>query len=110
MKYRFKVLLLVEIVLSVQAIVWQLDNWAFSCDFKNNDLSNSRVLGKDCGPLCVKTRSCTHFTWTTYNGGTCWMKKGTVSKYDAFNTDDNTMVCGIVGGSTGGSCGSYFVI
>jgi hypothetical protein len=43
MKYRFIVLLLVEIAMTVQAIVW-------------------------------------HFTWTTYNGGTCWMKKGTVSK------------------------------
>jgi hypothetical protein len=100
MKYRFIVLLLVKIVLSVQAIDWQQDNWAFSCDFIDNDLSNSRVRGEDCGGLCVKTSSCTHFTWTTYNGGTCWMKTGTVSKDDAFNTNDDSMVCGIVGVDT----------
>jgi hypothetical protein len=39
---------------------------------------------------------CTHFTWTRYDGGTCWMKKGAVSKSDAFDTDDRSSVCGVV--------------
>ncbi len=47
MKYR----LLVEIILSVQAISWQKKIWAYSCDFKGNDLLTERVLAWDCGPL-----------------------------------------------------------
>jgi hypothetical protein len=33
---------------------------------------------------------------TTYNGGTCWMKTGAVTKSDAFATTDQTMVCGLL--------------
>ncbi|RNA11084.1 fibroblast growth factor receptor-like, partial [Brachionus plicatilis] len=54
--------------------------WAHACDWKENDLSNSQVAGELCGAECLKTPECTHFTWTTFNGGTCWMKKGSVSK------------------------------
>ncbi len=45
--------------------------------------------------MCVKTSGCSHFTWTVYNNGTCWMKKGTVSKDDAFDTNDRNMICGV---------------
>lgn len=68
-----------------------------------NDLSNSRVPGDQCGGVCVNTSGCTHFTWTNYNGGTCWMKKGTVSKSDAIYTGDKNMVCGVSSGSGSGS-------
>ena len=37
-----------------------------------------------------------------YEFRTCWMKQGPVSKNDAFETFDNTMVCGIINGGTGG--------
>lgn len=39
---------------------------------------------------------CTHFTWTDYDGGTCWMKKNTVSKSDAFDSTDKSAVCGVM--------------
>ena len=73
-------------------------NWAFACDFKNNDLSNVQIRSEDCGAAFWSTEECTHFAWTTYNGGTCWMTSGKVSKSDAFSTGDNTMVCGILEG------------
>ena len=88
-------LLVIEVFYQVIAVQWQSENWAFACDFIGNDLSNSRVPGKDCGNLCAKTSQCTHFTWTTYNGGTCWMKSGSVSKNNAVDTQDRSMVCGI---------------
>ena len=78
-----------------RSINWNGD-WAFACDFHNNDLDNVQIAGADCGGKCAHTTGCTHFTWTTYNGGTCWMKKGLVSKSDAFSTNDVTMVCGVV--------------
>ena len=71
-------------------------NWAFACDFPGNDMGNVQVSGADCGGRCAQTSSCTHFTWTSYNDGTCWMKSGSVFKNDAVSTNDNSMVCGVL--------------
>lgn len=77
-------------------INWNGNNWAMSCDFRGNDLSNIQSSGEDCSGKCAATARCTHFTWTRWNGGTCWMKSGSVSKANAFSTNDPAMVCGIV--------------
>ena len=77
-------------------INWNGNNWATSCDFNGNDLSNVQTSADQCGPKCSTTPACTHFTWTQYNGGTCWMKQGQISKSDAIQTNDPTMVCGVV--------------
>lgn len=81
--------------LAICGINWN-GNWAFSCDFQDRDLSNARVPGEHCSTKCTQTPGCTHFTWTTYNGGTCWMKTGSVSKNDAFPTSDRSAVCGLL--------------
>jgi hypothetical protein len=78
-------------------INWNGNNWAMSCDFRGNDLSNVRSSGEHCGGKCAQTPGCTHFTWTKWNGGTCWMKKGPISKDNAFATGDPSMVCGVKG-------------
>ena len=78
------------------SVVWNGNNWAYACDFHGNDLSNALVPAASCGPTCAETPECTHFTWNLVNNGTCWMKSGTVSKNDAFSTNDTTMVCGIL--------------
>lgn len=39
---------------------------------------------------------CTHYTWTLYNEGTCWMKQDIVSPSDAHISYDKAAVCGIV--------------
>lgn len=72
--------------------------WAFGCDFDDGgDFKNVRTRGEDCGGLCNSTPGCTHFTWTQYNGGTCWMKKGMFrTTVEAFPTGDKSMVCGFV--------------
>lgn len=44
----------------------------------------------------IKNVDCTHFTWTDYSGGTCWMKKNIVSKSDAFESSDKSAVCGVM--------------
>ena len=76
-------------------IAWN-GNWAMSCDFLGNDLSNAQIPGELCGGRCAATPGCTHFAWTRWNGGTCWMKTGRVSKKDACSTNDPSMVCGVV--------------
>lgn len=74
----------------------QSGNWAFACDFYGNDFKNVRISGEQCGGTCSSTPECTHFTWSY---GTCYLKRGQVSKSDAKYTGDQSMVCGIVGGS-----------
>ena len=96
---------LIVLVLTISSIScqidWQPGDWAFACDFHGGDLTNAQIKGEDCGGTCASTSDCTHFTWTTFNGGTCWMKSGSVSKSDAFFTGDNSMVCGIISSSPG---------
>ncbi len=87
-------------------IHWNRYNWAHACDFHGRSLDNVKITPELCGPKCAQTKRCTHFTWTRYNGGTCWMKMGNVSKSDAFSTNDQTMVCGVVDRSSNGGTGS----
>ena len=83
----------------VESINWQSGGWAFGCDFTNNDLSNVKIPGSQCGGRCAATPGCTHFTWTSYQGGTFWMKSGSVSQSNAFPVSDQSVVCGIVSDS-----------
>jgi len=75
-------------------VPWQGD-WALGCDFTGGDIGNVQVPGDQCGGKCRSTAGCTHFTWTGFNGGTCWMKGGAVSKADAIATGDTSMTCGV---------------
>lgn len=84
-------------------IKWNGNNWAMSCDFLGNDLTNAQTRGEDCGGRCASTSGCTHFSWTNYNGGTCWMKKNGASKDDAVPKYDSDAVCGVIA-DKGKSC------
>ena len=95
-KFLFLSLLLLNQLNWISSVYWQKDDWAFACDFTNNDFKNVKSQSSYCGPMCVADPVCTHFTWTDYNGGTCWMKKNTVSKSNAFDTNNYNMVCGIL--------------
>ena len=86
-------------MVNCQTINWNGD-WAFNCDFTNHDLSNVRCRGEDCSSKCESTSGCTHYTWTDYQEGTCWMKSGAASKTDAFYTSANT-VCGVLPNPSG---------
>lgn len=81
----------------INGIDWNGNNWAHWCDFIGNDLTNALTTGEDCGGRCASTPSCTHFTWTNYNGGTCWMKTNGVTKNDAVPKYDSGAVCGVNG-------------
>ena len=81
----------------VQSIQWQQGGWANGCDFVGQDLSKAQVEASQCGPTCQSTNKCTHYSWTNYNGGTCWMKSGSVSQSYAISISDQSTVCGIIG-------------
>ncbi len=76
-------------------IIWN-GNWAYGCDFFGRDLSRVSTPAANCGPTCVRTRQCTHFAWTNFNGGSCWMKSGSVSKSNAFVSSTQGIICGVV--------------
>lgn len=77
-------------------INWNKNNSANWCDFYGNDLSNALSKPGDCRELCVNTTDCTHFTWTDFNSGTCWLKTSEVTKSDALSKVDQNALCGIV--------------
>ncbi|KAG6977667.1 hypothetical protein JG688_00000133 [Phytophthora aleatoria] len=63
---------------------FQLDSseqimWARNCDFPDNDYRSLSGISELCGEVCVSDATCTHWTWSRYNGGTCWLKTGTPS-------------------------------
>lgn len=52
-------------------------------DYPGNDIGNKpSANAAGCCDLCAKFAGCTTFTWSNYNGGTCWLKskKGTAAK------------------------------
>ena len=101
---RFAIIsLLVFVSLAECGINWNGNNWALGCDFRGNDLFNVQISGDQCGDRCVHTPGCTHFTWTKWNGGTCWMKTGRALYSSAFETGDQSMVCGITDDTIGGT-------
>ena len=77
------------------SIEWN-GNSARGCDFSNNDFANVRSNDNQCEAECYVRAECTHYSWNTYAGGTCWLKKGSVSKSDAFKNNDPTSLCGIM--------------
>ncbi|CAF3881220.1 unnamed protein product [Rotaria sp. Silwood1] len=84
-------------------IQWNANNSASACYFRGNDMSNVLTASDLCAGQCAQTSGCTHFVWSTYMGGTCWMKSGVVSKSDAIHTGDTNMVCGLVIASSTGA-------
>lgn len=91
----FLIFLLSVVHINAQ-INWQNGDWAMGCDFKGNDLTKALTKGDMCSTKCRQTAGCTHYTWTNFEGGTCWMKKGSVTKSNAVYTGNSNMVCGIV--------------
>ncbi len=101
-------LLLMTTTTSIQ-IDWNADNnSAHWCAFSGNDLTNALTKSEDCAALCASTPQCSHYTWTDYNSGTCWMKSNKVSKNDAYFKCDQNAMCGIVIDS--GICGTRIFI
>ena len=94
-------LVLITFALSDQ-ISWQISKfgyWAKGCDFTANDFKNVVISSDLCGQKCSNTVGCSHYSWSTWNGGTCWLKNGVVSQSDSIYTNDFSMICGILSNS-----------
>jgi len=69
---------------------------ALNCDFVDQNLSHTSTTSSNCNGVCSSTTGCTHFTWTTHQEGTCWLKNGSVSQSNAVYSSSNGSHCGIV--------------
>lgn len=58
-------------------------SWAQNCDFSGNDLSRVNDELQNCAMHCSNTERCTHYAWSDYDGGTCFLKENRVTKEDA---------------------------
>ena len=67
-----------------------------ACDFPDTHFDSAKTEGRFCGPTCASNPRCTHFAWTDFEGGTCWLKSGQVKKEDATPNENSGMVCGIL--------------
>lgn len=89
------IIFFISIYSTLATIQWQSGDWAYGCDFKQQDLSNKKTTMTSCSSACSSTKGCTHYAWTTYNGGTCWLKSGLATQSNAIYTGNNNMICGI---------------
>ncbi|CAI5476034.1 unnamed protein product [Closterium sp. Yama58-4] len=48
--------------------------WSLDCDWVGNDIGRAAGKGETCGQQCLSRADCTHWTWSAFNGGTCWLK------------------------------------
>lgn len=49
-------------------------------DFYGNDIGNvKKTVATDCFDACYQNNQCNAFTWTNYQGGTCWLKSTSTS-------------------------------
>jgi len=103
-------IVLVSTLQNANAYDWHEEtdcSWAFDCEWQGKDLSSKQIPGEQCSGECGRTSGCTHFTWTKYQGGTCWMKQNPVTKDQAKGINEQGAVCGVMksspsgGGSTG---------
>ncbi|OWZ09206.1 SCP-like extracellular protein [Phytophthora megakarya] len=66
--------------------------WESNCNYLNNDYRSVNGIPEVCGELCANDIKCTHWTWSNYNNGTCWLKEGLVST----KTTSYGAICGYV--------------
>jgi hypothetical protein len=90
---KFLVLAILCVSLSHQ-FDWQPGNWAMNCDFEGNDIANVLSKGEECSTKCRQNLACSHYVWTNYQGGTCWLKSGSISKEKAVYKQG--AVCGVI--------------
>jgi hypothetical protein len=78
------------------SINWNGNNWAESCDFSTPSFSAIETNRDNCYTECLMNSECSHYVWSNYKYGTCWLKSGYIKRSDAILNDDFFMICGIV--------------
>jgi hypothetical protein len=85
-------------------MIWNYDSgnnviWATNCFWHGGDLFFAQVPAEQCPSRCANSkrthgRECVAFTWTSQDGGTCWMKFHNLDKDTPLKSADPSAVCG----------------
>ncbi|GMF60556.1 unnamed protein product [Phytophthora fragariaefolia] len=68
-------------------------------DYSGTNVGNAHSASANgCCAICSKTNSCGAFTWTSYNGGTCWLKSG-----KGTSSSNPGAISGVLGSTSDGS-------
>ncbi len=104
MNFGFIILAICLLSLETQGIIWN-GNWALNCDFPGNDVTSVKTPSELCSEKCQQNPICTHYAWTRYDGGTCWLKSGKICKDKAVWNNAVGSVCGVVREDCSGTTG-----
>lgn len=58
--------------------------WRGNCDYYGDDLYSVKGIPDICGDLCADDSGCTHWSWTYFEGGTCWLKAGSTATQSTY--------------------------
>ena len=66
-----------------------------SCAFLEGEGTTESADQPYCGFLCSTNQTCTHYTWSSKNDGTCFLKTGPAHISQAINVSDPNVVCSV---------------
>ena len=83
---------------TINGITWSDRNMSKSCDFPTKGyIAHIPMITPDlCYDECFAKPACSHYVFTMFDSGTCWLKAGKMSKDKAFKVNDPSMACGLV--------------
>lgn len=81
-----------------EKIKWLKGDFAHGCQFVDGEIAVTTSPKYDCVFVCHFMPGCTHYTWSSENGGLCWLggANGVVKKSQAVMTKDLSTLCGVV--------------
>ncbi|KAG2772320.1 hypothetical protein PC129_g18006 [Phytophthora cactorum] len=72
-------------------------------DYSGADVGSAQSANANgCCSICSNNNACGAFTWTSYNGGTCWLKSSKGSSKASPGSISSTVQKSNTGGNTGG--------
>jgi hypothetical protein len=86
------------------SMVWHYDSgnnvlWATNCFWQGGELFSVQASAEQCPSHCANSqathaRECVAFTWTSQDGGTCWMKFHNLDTDTPLKSGDASTLCG----------------
>jgi len=78
--------------------------WKLNCDWRAGppwaplpgaaDITSVKGPADRCGDECSNWKGCSHFTWTSFEDGTCYLKKGHRDSNEPVELTKGDAVCG----------------
>lgn len=75
----FQLLILTLLVNNINSQICTLE---YDIDYEGNDIKNMQGSVEDCCAMCDELNNCNVYTWSNYNGGTCWLKNSTEGRVE----------------------------